>query len=256
MDGVWQAVAESWRHHVIDEGRLPAAALLAGFVVAFIVVRTITHLIRAGRGPFRDVSIGGTHVHHLVYGIFLMLGAGFVGFAVDPAIPGWILPVAFGVGAALTLDEFALWLRLEDVYWAAEGRASVDAVLIALGVAALGVVGAPFAQAVYLKVTTLAALTLGAAQAATLVLAVVVWLKGKRLTAAVTLLVPVVGLVGAIRLARPGSRWARRWYDAARLERALARAAAAGAIRASGRRPAPGVRPGALAGEPGPGAGS
>lgn len=230
MNAFWGVVTESWQHHVVDAGRLPALALLAGFAVAFAIVRAIVHLIRAGRGPFHDLAVGGTHVHHLVYGIVLMLVAGFVGFAVDPGIPSWILPAVFGVGAALTLDEFALWVRLEDVYWAEEGRASVDAVLLALAVIGLAVVGAPFWQAIYAKAAALAVLTLGAAQVVTLALSAVAFLKGKRVSAVAGLLFPPVALVAAVRLARPGSQWAARWYSVAKLERARLRDAARGTL--------------------------
>ena len=126
----------------------PAAAfMLVAFVVTFVATRLVTRLIRAGRGPFRDTSVGGVHVHHQVYGIFLLLGTGAVEFTYRPGTP-WlqVLAVLFGAGAALTLDEFALWLRLDDVYWGAEGRQSVDAVLVATVVGTLLLLGAnPFA---------------------------------------------------------------------------------------------------------------
>jgi hypothetical protein len=106
--------------------------MLVAFVVTFAVTRVITNLIRRGRGPFRDMSVGGVHIHHQVWGIFLLLGVGTMELAYRPASP-WleVLAVLFGMGAALTLDEFALWLRLDDVYWGPEGRRSVDAVLLA-----------------------------------------------------------------------------------------------------------------------------
>jgi hypothetical protein len=79
-------------------------------------IDAVTHAIRLGRGPFHDASVGGVHVHHQVYGIFLLLGTGTAEVTYRPA-PPWVhvLAVLFGVGAALTLDEFALWLRLDDV---------------------------------------------------------------------------------------------------------------------------------------------
>jgi hypothetical protein len=223
MADFWNTVAESWQHHVIDDGRLPALGLFAGFFVAFVVVRSIVYLIRVGKGPFRDAAVGGVHLHHLVYGIFLMLGSGFVGFAISPDIPSWILPLIFGVGAALTLDEFALWLRLEDVYWQDEGRLSVDAALLAVCVAALAVIGAPFAVAVYQKSVMLASASLGATHFVVLLFAVAAYLKGKRATAIVGLLILPAAVVGAVRLARPGSRWAVRFYDSEKTARAEAR---------------------------------
>ena len=86
-----------------------------------------------GRTVLRDITIGGVHIHHQVYGIGLVLGSAFLEFRFQPGSP-WVevLGIAFGAGAALMLDEFALALYMRDVYWTAEGRASVNAVLLAL----------------------------------------------------------------------------------------------------------------------------
>ena len=116
--------------------------MLASFLLTFLATRAVTRAIREGRGPFRDMKLGGLHVHHQVYGIFLLIGAGTAEFTYRPTAP-WadVLAVMFGIGAALTLDEFALWLHLKDVYWEREGRSSVDAALVALIVGALLFVG-------------------------------------------------------------------------------------------------------------------
>jgi hypothetical protein len=103
------------------------------FYVTFALTRAITHAIRAGVGPFHDVAAGGIHVHHLVWGILLLLGVGYLWLhQVGAGGPGQsralsrLTAVLYGIGAALTLDEFALWLRLRDVYWAREaGKASM-----------------------------------------------------------------------------------------------------------------------------------
>jgi hypothetical protein len=89
-----------------------------------------------------NVEVGGTHIHHLVWGILLLLITGYVGLAVEPGSP-WeeIDAVVFGIGTGLTLDEFALWLNLRDVYWSAEGRRSIDAVIIAATIAGIVLVG-------------------------------------------------------------------------------------------------------------------
>jgi hypothetical protein len=102
---------------LVDDGRGLAAWMVAAFLVTFLVTRFVTHVIRAGREPFRNASVGGVHVHHQVYGIFLMLVIGAAEFTYRPDAP-WVqvLAVLFGSGAALTLDEFALWLHLDDVY--------------------------------------------------------------------------------------------------------------------------------------------
>lgn len=196
--------------------------LVLGFLVTFLATRFVTRAIRAGRGPFRDAAVGGVHVHHEVYGIFLLLGTGTAAFAYRPA-GGWaaVLAVLFGAGAALTLDEFALWLHLEDVYWSREGRSSVDAVLVALVVGLLLLVGAnPFdADRSGGEGVVALSVLLG------LGLAVAAILKGRVVLGVVGVFAPVVALVAAVRLARPGSWWAHRRYPAGsrRAARSLAR---------------------------------
>jgi hypothetical protein len=121
------------------------------FVITFGIVRGITLLIRAGVGPLHNVTAGGMHIHHLVWGILLLLVVGYVwliqeGTGENP-LPSWFsrtTAVAFGAGAALTLDEFALWLNLQDVYWERQGRVSIDAVLIFAGLLSVGIWGGPF----------------------------------------------------------------------------------------------------------------
>ncbi|MFC4944066.1 hypothetical protein [Pseudonocardia sp. GCM10023141] len=183
--------------------------MLGAFVVTFAITRAITHLIRRGRGPFRDMSVGGVHLHHQVFGIFLLLGAGTVEFAYRPGSP-WleVLAVLFGVGAALTLDEFALWLRLDDVYWGPEGRRSVDAVLLAVLVGVMMLLGlSPFDQD-----TSDGEVVLGISIAVNVVFVLGAILKGRTVLAVTGLFVPLVAFVAVCRLARPGSMWARRWY--------------------------------------------
>jgi hypothetical protein len=193
----------------LDGTRIPAAWMLGSFLVVFLLTRVITRLIRSGRGPFRDTSVGGVHVHHLVHGIVLMLVAGGGEFLYRPdGVWQVVLAVAFGAGAALTLDEFALWLRLEDVYWTEQGRVSVDVVFIVAAVGALLVLGLnPFGATGEDDAPTVivaAVLTLG--------FAVVAALKGKPVLAVLGLVLPPLAVVGAVRLALPGSAWARRRY--------------------------------------------
>lgn len=109
----------------------------AGFFTAFVAVRGITHSIRAGRGPFRNVTPGGRHIHHMTFGILGLLLTGYawnaqVGLGTD-ARRRWgsrASAASYGMASALTLDEFALWLNLKDDYWTKEGRESIDAVVI------------------------------------------------------------------------------------------------------------------------------
>ena len=165
--------------------------MLAAFVVTFAVTRVITNLIRRGRGPFRDMSVGGVHVHHQVWGIFLLLGVGTVDLAYRPGRP-WleVLAAMFGVGAALTLDEFALWLRLDDVYWGAEGRRSVDAVLLATLVGLLLLVGfSPFDED-----SSDGEVALGITFALNVLFVIAAILKGRTVLGVLGLFVPIVGL--------------------------------------------------------------
>lgn len=193
-------------------GRRAVVAWMVGaYLLTFLATRFVTHAIRTGRGPFRDASVGGVHLHHEVYGIFLLLGTGTVVLTYAPT-GGWryLVAVLFGVGAALTLDEFALWLHLEDVYWSREGRSSIDAVLIALVVGCLLLIGAnPFDAD-----SADGELPLAVTVLVDLAFALVAILKGRAVLGVVGVFVPVVAVVGALRLARPRSYWARRWYPA------------------------------------------
>jgi CRP-like cAMP-binding protein len=123
------------------------------FFVTFAAVRGIVRAIRSGRGPFRDVSTGGVHIHHLVWGILMLLIVSYgwllqLGTGLDPARRLMrSSAMLYGVGSALTLDEFALWLHLEDVYNSPEGRKSVDAVILFGSILSAGVWGQPFFRA-------------------------------------------------------------------------------------------------------------
>lgn len=143
LQRVGSDISDVYQHEIVDGHKQPQLVLLVSFLVTFAVVRFVTHSIRAGRYRwlFRNVSAGGTHLHHLVPGIILLMLSGYVAIALDPSVPREPMAIAFGIGLALTLDEFALWLHLEDVYWAKEGRQSVDAVVIVACIVALGILG-------------------------------------------------------------------------------------------------------------------
>lgn len=204
----------------LDDRRLLVAWFLGAFIVTFLATRFITKAIREGRGPFRDISAGGVHVHHQVYGIFLLLIVGTLEFTYQPSPPELhILAALFGVGAALTLDEFALWLRLEDVYWAKEGRSSVDAALIAVIVGFFLLVGVnPFDQD-QSKGEVGAAITVVVG----MMFAVVAFLKGRMVIGVIGIFFAPIGLIAACRLARPNSGFARRRYGERKMARSLAR---------------------------------
>ncbi|WP_308282374.1 hypothetical protein [Streptomyces lichenis] len=210
--------------NIVEPGKLPLLLALGSFVVTFLVTRTITRLIRAGRGPFRNVTPGGLHIHHVVPGVVLALLGGFGGVATSQyGAASAFCAVLFGIGAGLILDEFALIVHLDDVYWTEQGRQSVEAVALTAALLLLLLIGS----------SPLGVDSLTADQAqdrASFVATVVVnflfvlatLAKGKLRMAVVGVLVPLVALVGAVRLARPGSWWARRLYR--RRPRARARA--------------------------------
>jgi hypothetical protein len=107
------------------------------FFLTFALVRSLAYCNYHHIGPFHDIYIRGRHIHHLVWGILLLLMVGYgwlaeVGTGAEGTSPwaGRLMSLLYGAGAALTLDEFALWLNLEDVYWARQGRASLDAVVL------------------------------------------------------------------------------------------------------------------------------
>src|SRR5947209_11546393 len=187
--------------------------LLGAFLISFLFIRTSARLMRSPKVPWWPGSVksGDLHLHHLVWGIFLVLIAGFLGFVTKPGSPQTeILAGLFGVGAGLTMDEFALWIHLRDVYWAEEGRASVTAAVVVLLLGGLIVLGfAPFD----LKNNSSSVDTLLLAVVVDLLLATLSILKGKRVLGMIGILFPFASLAGALRLASPTSIWARRFYD-------------------------------------------
>ncbi|MGW6020751.1 hypothetical protein [Streptomyces sp. NPDC055099] len=207
-------MADWWYRNITEPGKLPLLLALLSFVGCFLVTRTITRLIRAGKGPFRNISTGDVHIHHVVPGIFLMLVGGFWAVAAGRhSLASMFAAVIFGVGAGLVLDEFALILYLDDVYWSEQGRKSVEVVMLTAALVVLVLTGfTPFG------VNDLTPEERGNRTGFALNIAVnccfalVALAKGKLRTALIGMVIPLVALVGAIRLARPGSAWARRFY--------------------------------------------
>lgn len=204
-------IADLWRENVIDAGKLPLLMCLFAFVVTFIITRIIVRMIRAGKGPFKDNTVGGVHIHHVVPGLVLLIAGGVT--AIGSEGEGWRIAggVLFGMGLALVLDEFALVLHLEDVYWEQQGRLSVDVVFIVTAIMALIiVVGSPFGLQSDGSRTWRLLFTIGVG--VQIFFVVVTALKGKVITAIVGVFLFVVAVIGAIRLARPHSPWARKRY--------------------------------------------
>jgi branched-subunit amino acid transport protein AzlD len=199
----------------ISEHDLQALFLvLVGFLLSFAFIRMSTRLMRSPKVPWWPGSIvseSGVHIHHLVFGIVTMMVAGAAGFASFGHSP-WteISAFAFGVGAGLTIDEFALWVYLDDVYWAEEGRSSIDATVIAAAGMMLVLLGfSPFTIE-----TGDAGAVLGSVLSATIVfvLVAICFAKGRVLHGSIGFFLFPIALYGACRLGKPGSAWARRRY--------------------------------------------
>jgi hypothetical protein len=221
---------------------MPLVFCLVAFILTFFVTRTIVRYIRRHADSDkprrwwqpRNISAGGgLHIHHVVIGVILVMvsGIAMVTLAVDGGVPEFTVAATFfGIGAALVLDEFALILHLEDVYWSEDGRTSVDAVFAAIAVAGLLILGfnplsffdidiwrEDHGFAVRAAVIALALITLA--------LAVVVLLKGKVWTGLVGMFITPLLVIGAIRLSRPHAPWARWRYTnkPRKMHRALVR---------------------------------
>jgi hypothetical protein len=220
-----------------DRSRAGAGAgalVLVSFLVSFIAIRTSARLTRSvSWWPGGVETESGLHIHHLVWGILLMLFCGFLSFSAPLEGPWWhMIAIGFGIGAGFTLDEFALWVRLQDVYWAEQGRASFDAVVCTAAFAILVVIGTkPFGldePASVWGTTIVVGLIAG--------LATVCFAKGRVLLGVIGVFIPVVALVGALRLAHPASPWAKWRYDPSRMARAEERFGATRPMSRAGKR--------------------
>jgi len=205
--------SDFWNDHILAHERQGVFLVLVGFILSFAFIRMSTRLMRSPKVPWWPgsvVSESGVHIHHLVFGIVTMMIAGTLGFTVHGESP-WaeICGFAFGVGAGLTIDEFALWVYLDDVYWAEEGRASIDATVIAAAAMGLIVVGVnPLdlgSESEGVAATIASGFVLFAIVA-------VCFLKGRNLHGIIGFFVFPIALYGACRIGKPGSPWARRHY--------------------------------------------
>jgi len=145
MPRLFHDLSTVYQRDIVAAGKEAQLAILLAFLLTFLIVRLVTHAIRSRRLSFlHDISSGGTHIHHLVWGILLLLATGYTMIAFDVDSHRVLLGILFGVGAALTIDEFALWLHLEDVYWTEQGRRSIDAVIMTSTLFAVVVLGKLF----------------------------------------------------------------------------------------------------------------
>lgn len=200
--------------NIVEPGKLPMLLALASFVLTFLITRSIARLIRAGKGPFRNVRSGGVHIHHVVPGVILTVIGGFGAVGSGRyGVAAAVCAILFGMGAGLVLDEFALILHLDDVYWSEQGRQSVEMVVLTAalvlltlgGFSPLGVneVSGGERQGRGAVITTVAV---------NFLFVLLTLFKGKLRMALIGTLIPFVAIVGAVRLARPGSLWAKRFY--------------------------------------------
>jgi hypothetical protein len=215
------SIASLYRDGIVDTGRETQFLFFASFLLSFGFIRTSAHMIRAQVSWWPgNVQVGGTHIHHLVWGIILLLVNGYVGVAIHPGDP-WrdVVAVLFGIGTGLTLDEFALWLNLKDVYWSEQGRRSIDAVVVAAALSGVLLVSFRGWIDAAKDVEDVVFAVVGTIGVAGIVLALVNAAKEKFGMAICSILFPVVGLVGACRLAKPHSVWARLFYRHGKRER-------------------------------------
>jgi hypothetical protein len=143
------------RSTIPDRPRRRMFLASVSFLITFLGVRLLVSLVIHQHGPFEWVTVRGLHIHHLVWGILILLLVGYgwlldLGRSHSPTsiFLSRLMSVSYGVGAALTLDEFALWLNLEpDAYWSSAGRLSIDAVILFGAILGMGAWGAPFFRA-------------------------------------------------------------------------------------------------------------
>jgi hypothetical protein len=204
---------------VVDTGRLRLFCFFVSFIAAFLFIRFSVRMIRAQVKWWPgNVTPGGVHIHHVVFGLVFMCVGGVGGLAVQDSRSGWAAAAAalLGIGMALVLDEFALVLHLEDVYWSEQGRLSVEIVFIVVALCGLALLGwvplgaTPGSGVGHSRLE--AFLSIAVVLAVNLAFTVICLLKGKTWSGVLGIYVGLVAFIGAIRLARPGSPWARRRY--------------------------------------------
>ncbi|HEV7400099.1 MAG TPA: hypothetical protein VGN84_07485 [Solirubrobacterales bacterium] len=188
--------------------------VLVGFLGSFAFIRMSTRIIRSESvswWPGNIESDSGVHLHHLVFGIVTMMVAGTLGFASDGRAPFTeICALFFGIGVGLTIDEYALWVHLEDVYWAEEGRSSVDATVIAAALMLLIVLGV--SPVVIDSSTTETLITSIVLTVIAFACVAICFAKGRVLHGTVGIFVAPVAFYGAGRIGKPRSAWARYRY--------------------------------------------
>ena len=208
------SIGSLYQDGIVDTGRQTQFLFFVSFLISFGFIRTSAHMIRAQVSWWPgNVEVGGTHIHHLFWGILLVLINGYVGVALHPGDP-WrdIVAVLFGIGTGLTLDEFALWLNLKDVYWSKEGRRSIDAVIVAAAISGVLLVSLRGWIDATTEVADEVQALVGSIGLLGVILALVNVSKDKFGMAILSVLIPIAGIPSAFRLAKPHSVWAKLFY--------------------------------------------
>jgi ABC-type amino acid transport system permease subunit len=218
-------VSRWWQDEVVQGFKGPLLLSFVAFVLTFILTRMVTRMIRAGKGPFHNISDGGVHLHHSTPGVVLLVTGGFGAVGAQARSP-WAYAAAalVGVGASLVLDEFAMILHLQDVYWSQEGQLSVNVVTLTAACVALPVVGVSPVSGLG-DTERLVRGGVAVALVFHLLLVATTAFKGKYPTALIGLFVAPVTWAASVRLARPTSPWARWFYSSVKRARADRRAA-------------------------------
>jgi hypothetical protein len=215
-------LSDFWYDQLVSHNRQALFIVLVSFLFSFGFIRVSARLGRSPRfewWPGSVVSDSGVHLHHLVWGIWLMLGGGALGFALFDS-SGWreVAAAVFGIGAGFTIDEFALWVYLDDVYWAEEGRSSIDAAVIAAVLMLMLLVGA---RPVEIGTDNVTEVVFGSAiMLALLLLVATCFAKHRLLHGAIGFFLWPLAIYGAVRIGKPGSTYAKRWYGSRKIAKA------------------------------------
>jgi hypothetical protein len=211
---VTASIVSNFWDNLEDHHEQAVFLVLVGFIGAFAFIRMSTRIIRSESvswWPGNIESESGVHLHHLVFGIVTMMVAGTLGFVSDGRTPfAEICALGFGVGVGLTIDEFALWVHLEDVYWEREGRSSIDATVIAAALMLLIVLGV---SPVVIDSSTTADLIASIILTLMIFACVAVcFAKGRILHGTTGIFIAPIAIYGASRIGKPHSAWARYRY--------------------------------------------
>ena len=207
MERLWDDIATAYDKDIQVPGKEAHFLILIAFVCSFGFIRFSAHMIRAQVSwwPGNVETKSGTHIHHMFWGILLLITMGYIGIATSIPDPWFeLVALAFGIGMGLTMDEFALWLNLEDVYWQKKGRQSIDAVVVTVSLLVIALLGLRFWIDIWDSVLVMIGVHRGNAwlaipiQLIGVAFAIVCFRRGRTLVGLVGLFVPLVAVIGAL----------------------------------------------------------